>query len=96
MIGSQTEHVSIPSCDIVAAALVRVAMPFFVIASSGDGLGLDFARWQFLRYLAATLSLRRALELSFTDRRCLAATLELCEPSPDVDFLKSIEFAERS
>jgi hypothetical protein len=96
MIGSQTEPVCVPFYEIVAAALFRVATPFFVLTYAGGVADMrSYARWEFLRSIASFLLISRDLRLDFLQRQTLTDVLRFCERSPDVEFLKSVEFAHR-
>jgi len=96
MTGSQTDPVSVPAHVIAAAAVERVASSFFTLGAMGLTLGKaeDYERWQFLRFVAATLHCRRAVSLGAGHVHQLREILDGCESTPDVEFLRSIQFAE--
>lgn len=91
------ENYAIPKYTQAAAALLRLATPFFYRLERDPILpSVNFDNWKTLRLTARLLTERGAMMLTATERCALRATLEMCPSGGDVAFLMGETFEERA
>jgi hypothetical protein len=91
-----TGRANVPDYAQAAAALLRLAQPFFDSYSSCLKGFEDYENWLDLRRFAETLISRRAMQLNRVEMEELHRLLPSCLCGPDVEFLLAHSFNDLS